>query len=298
METTKLGMSNNVKGALIMSASMLAFVLNDGLMKILFQDWSIYQAVFLRGVLTIVIIAFLAWYRGLIFKKISIRDWKFIWLRATAEVGAAIFFLSALAHMPLANVTAILQALPLAITMGAAIFLGESVGWRRWLAISVGFCGVVIIVRPGLDGFSMYSLSALAAVACVTFRDLATRQLSLEVPSILVALITAIAITILGALMLPTVTWAIIENTHWSILTISAIAIVFGYLFSVMAMRHGETSFIAPFRYTAMIWAIMLGILFFNDWPDGLTLIGTGVIVATGIYSFHRDRLKYNKQTK
>jgi drug/metabolite transporter (DMT)-like permease len=197
--------------------------------------------------------------------------------------------------MPLANVTAILQALPLAITMGAAIFLNEFVGWRRWLAISVGFCGVVIIVRPGLDSFSMYSLSALAAVACVTLRDLATRQLSPELPSILVALITATAITLLGAIMLPTVTWAAIDNEHLSILTISATAIVFGYLFSVMAMRGGETSFIAPFRYTAMIWAIILGILLFNDWPDQLTLIGTGVIVATGIYSFHRERLNSNK---
>jgi drug/metabolite transporter (DMT)-like permease len=166
---------------------------------------------------------------------------------------------------------------------------------RRWLAISVGFCGVVIIVRPGLDGFSTYSLSALTAVACVTLRDLATRQLSPKIPSILVALITAIVITLLGAVMLPTVTWAAIDNGHLSILTISAIAIVFGYLFSVMSMRDGETSFIAPFRYTAMIWAIMLGILLFNDWPDQLTLIGTGVIVATGIYSFHRERLSSNK---
>ena len=116
--------------------------------------------------------------------------------------------------------------------------------------------------------------------------------------SILVALITSIAITVLGAFMLPTVPWIAIDNTQWTILTISAIAIVFGYLFSVMAMRHGETSFIAPFRYTAMIWAIMLGVLFFNDWPDELTLIGTGVIVATGIYSFHREQLNHNRQTK
>ena len=247
METTKLGMSNNVKGALIMSASMLAFVLNDGLMKVLFKDWSIYQAVFLRGVLTIALMVSLALYRNHIFKKISVRNWKFIGLRTAGETGATIFFLSALAHMPLANVTAILQALPLTITIGAAVFLNETVGWQRWLATGVGFCGVVIIVRPGFDGFSMHALSALAAVACVTLRDLATRQLSPEVPSILVALITAIAITVLGAFMLPTVPWIVIDNTQWTILTISAIAIVFGYLFSVMAMRHGETSFIAPF---------------------------------------------------
>ena len=109
-----------------MSGSMLAFVLNDGLMKILFADWSIYQAIFLRGILTIPLMLFFAWKAKQLFVKLSPCDWKFIIIRTGSEVGAAIFFLSALAHMPLANVTAILQVLPLAVTMGAAIFLRES----------------------------------------------------------------------------------------------------------------------------------------------------------------------------
>lgn len=276
-----------------MSASMLAFVFNDGLMKILFfDDWSIYQAIFLRGILTIPIMLVLAWQRNELIIKISYLDWKLVGLRTGAEIGAAIFFLSALVNMPLANVTAILQVLPLAVTMGAAIFLKESVGWRRWLAIGIGFTGVIIIVRPGLDGFSMYSIYALAAVVCVTFRDLTTSRLSSNVPSLSVALITGIAITIFGAAMLPTTTWAPIDNSHWLILVISSIAIVFGYLFSVMAMRHGDASFIAPFRYTSILWAIIIGVLFFNDWPDQLTLLGTAIIMGTGFYSFHREQLK------
>ena len=122
-----------------MSGSMLAFVLNDGLMKILFADWSIYQAIFLRGILTIPLMLFFAWKAKQLVVKLSSSDWKLIVIRTASEVGAAIFFLSALAHMPLANVTAILQVLPLAVTKGAAIFLRESVNWRRWLAIFVGF---------------------------------------------------------------------------------------------------------------------------------------------------------------
>ena len=275
-----------------MSINMLAFVVNDAFMKFLFIDISIYQAIFLRGVITIPMLALMAVYRNQITFSVNRSDWKYIWLRVAGEVGAAVFFLSALAQIPLANVTAILQAVPLTVTMAAALFLRETVGWRRWLAIIIGFLGVTIIVRPGVDGFSVYSLYAIAAVFCVTIRDIATRKLSKDVPTSLVAMITGVAITLYGAIMLPSVAWIPLTATHWVLLTLAAIAIVFGYVFSVLAMRTGETSFIAPFRYTAMIWAIGLGIILFNDWPDNLTLLGTTIVIATGIYSFHREKVR------
>ena len=285
-------LSENIKGAIFMSINMLAFVVNDAFMKFLFIDISIYQAIFLRGVITIPMLALMAVYRNQITFSVNRSDWKYIWLRVAGEVGAAVFFLSALAQIPLANVTAILQAVPLTVTMAAALFLRETVGWRRWLAIIIGFLGVTIIVRPGVDGFSVYSLYAIAAVFCVTIRDIATRKLSKDVPTSLVALITGVAITLYGAIMLPSVAWIPLTATHWFLLTLAAIAIVFGYVFSVLAMRTGETSFIAPFRYTAMIWAIGLGIILFNDWPDNLTLLGTTIVIATGIYSFHREKVR------
>ena len=281
-----------------MSINMLAFVVNDAFMKFLFIDISIYQAIFLRGVITIPMLALMAVYRNQITFSVNRSDWKYIWLRVAGEVGAAVFFLSALAQIPLANVTAILQAVPLTVTMAAALFLRETVGWRRWLAIIIGFLGVTIIVRPGVDGFSVYSLYAIAAVFCVTLRDIATRKLSKDVPTSLVAMITGVAITLYGAIMLPSVVWIPLTATHWFLLILAAIAIVFGYLFSVLAMRTGETSFIAPFRYTAMVWAIGLGIILFNDWPDNLTLLGTTIVIATGIYSFHREKLRQGKDQK
>ena len=274
-----------------MSASMLAFVLNDGQMKYLFADISIYQAIFLRGVLTIPLIAALAWHQRQLFIRLSRSDWKFVALRALGEIMATVGFLTALAHMPLANVTAILQALPLTVTMAAALFLAEPVGWRRWTAIGVGFVGVMIIVRPGLEGFSIYSLSALFAIACITLRDIATRRLSSEAPSLFVALITAIAITGLGAVMVPSISWVQPTGSMWLVITGASVAIIFGYLFSIMTMRVGEIGFVAPFRYTAMVWAILMGILIFGEWPDAYTITGTAVIVITGLYSFHRERL-------
>ena len=291
-------LSENIKGAIFMSINMLAFVVNDAFMKFLFIDISIYQAIFLRGVITIPMLALMAVYRNQITFSVNRSDWKYIWLRVAGEVGAAVFFLSALAQIPLANVTAILQAVPLTVTMAAALFLRETVGWRRWLAIIIGFLGVTIIVRPGVDGFSVYSLYAIAAVFCVTLRDIATRKLSKDVPTSLVAMITGVAITLYGAIMLPSVVWIPLTATHWFLLILAAIAIVFGYLFSVLAMRTGETSFIAPFRYTAMVWAIGLGIILFNDWPDNLTLLGTTIVIATGIYSFHREKVRQGKDQK
>ena len=273
-----------------MALSMLAFVLNDGLMKAVFDSMSIYQAIFLRGLITVPLIALLAWHKGALIVRIAPRNRLLVTLRVAAEVGATVGFLTALKHMPLANVTAILQALPLTVTMAAALFLGEKVGWRRWLAIAIGLAGVMIIIRPGMEGFSVYSIWALVAVGCVTIREIATRKLSADLPSLPVALATAIAIGGLGAVMLPAVEWAPVSASALSLICGASLAIIGGYLFSVMTIRIGDIGFVAPFRYTAMVWALVLGLLMFNEIPDMPTITGTLIIILTGLYSLHRER--------
>ena len=283
-------LSANHRGALLMAVSMLCFVLNDGVMKALFADMTIYQAIFLRGLITAPLLAAMAWRQGVLAPRLSARDWWLVMIRGIAEVGATVGFLTALAHMPLANVTAILQALPLTVTMAAALFLGEAVGWRRWLAICVGLVGVMIIIRPGMTGFSSYSVWALAAVGCITLREIVTRRLSANVPSLPVALVTATAIGLLGAAMMPFVSWQPVAGHSWAFVGAASIAIVGGYLFSVMAIRSGDIGFVAPFRYTAMVWAIGLGLLMFGELPDQATMIGTTIIIVTGLYSLHREQ--------
>ena len=285
-----LPLSANHRGALLMSLCMFAFVLNDGLMKWLFAEMSIYQAIFLRGVVTVPLMAAMAWRQGSLILRLASHDRRLVAIRVTAEVGATVGFLTALAHMPLANVTAILQALPLTVTMAAALFLGEAVGWRRWLAIGVGLAGVMIIIRPGMEGFSVWSLWALGAVVCVTVREITTRRLSADVPSMPVALATAVAIGGLGAVMLPGVEWRPVDAGSWAVLLATSVAIIGGYLFSVMTIRTGDIGFVAPFRYTAMVWAIGLGLLMFAELPDMPTLAGTAIIIVTGLYSLHRER--------
>ena len=273
-----------------MALSMLAFVLNDGLMKAVFDSMSIYQAIFLRGLITVPLIALLAWHKGELIVRIAPRNRLLLTLRVAAEVGATVGFLTALKHMPLANVTAILQVLPLTVTMAAALFLGEKVGWRRWLAIAIGLAGVMIIIRPGMEGFSVYSIWALVAVGCVTIREIATRKLSADLPSLPVALATAIAIGGLGAVMLPAVEWAPVSASAWSLIGGASLAIIGGYLFSVMTIRIGDIGFVAPFRYTAMVWALLLGLLMFGEIPDMPMITSTVIIILTGLYSLHRER--------
>ena len=292
-----LAMSHNARGSTIMIFSMLAFVLNDGFMKIILVELSIYQAIFLRGTITIPIMLIMALRTGEFVFKASQGDKKIICTRVAAEVLATFCFLTALRHMPLGNITAIIQAVPLFVTIAAVLFLNETLGWRRWLAVTGGFCGVLVILRPGLEGFSIYSFWALGAVVCVTVREIATRQLSEDIPSLPVALMTATAICGFGAINLIGKNWVPLEATHLAYLTAAGIAIVGGYLFSVMAIRIGDVSFVSPFRYTGMIWAVALGFLLFGDLPDLPTIIGTIIIITAGLYSLRRERIVLKAKT-
>ncbi len=171
--------SDNMRGAGFMVAAMAGFVVNDALMKIALVDVPLFQAIFLRGVVATALIGLLAWRRGAL-RRPAPADMRVLGVRSFAEIGSTICYLTALMHMPIANATAILQAMPLAVTLAAAVFLREPVGWRRWSAILVGFAGVLLIVRPGTEGFDVNALWALAGVCFMTLRDLSTRRLSLS----------------------------------------------------------------------------------------------------------------------
>ncbi|WP_425403811.1 DMT family transporter [Hwanghaeella sp.] len=283
----------NFRGALFMAISMAGFVCNDATMKWISGELNLFQIVFLRGLCTIVMIGALAYWRGDLFYRPDRRDARILTLRLFGEVGGTFCFLTALFNMPLANASAILQSLPLVVTLGAALFLGEKVGWRRYTAIFIGFLGVLIIVRPGMEGFNAFALWAVAAVFFVTIRDLSTRSLSRGVPSMFVTLTTAVGVTVTSGLCLPFAEWKPVEAGHFLFLGGAAVLVFIGYLFGIMAMRHGEIGFISPFRYTIMVWAILLGLIVFGEVPDLWTLIGTGIVVGMGIYTFYRERVRH-----
>jgi len=218
------------------------------------------------------------------------RDRSVIALRSLAEVGGTVFFLVALTHMPLANLSAIMQVLPLAVALAAAVFLGAPIGWRRLAAILVGFVGVMIIIRPGADSFTVWSMLGLASVVCVVVRDLTTRQLSPSVPSTSVSVWAAVTVTAMGLIGAGIQGWHAM-SAHEGLLVLGAASfLIVGYLFSVMVMRVGDIGLIAPFRYTALLWAILLGWLAFVTLPDNWTLIGAGIVVASGLFTLWRER--------
>ena len=275
-----------------MSASMAGFVINDTLMKSLSGEVPQFQAIFIRGLFASSVILFLAWRSGAIRFRPGPRDRKLLSWRVFSEALTTCFFLTALFNMPLANAVAIIQAASLGVPLCAALLLGDQVGWRRYLAISIGFLGVLLIVRPGGDGFNIYSVFALAAVVSIVLRDLVTRQISRAVPGLGVTVLTSLVITALGAAGTAIGGHVPISVPIVATLAASSCFLLVGYYAGVEAMRVGEVGAVSPFRYTNLIWALILGLLVFGDFPDTLTIVGAVIIVVSGLYTLRRERLR------
>lgn len=285
-------LSPNMRGSLYMVVAMAAFTFNDAFVKLLSDDLAVVFIIFLRGIITTVVIGLIVYVNTKITSLEGLKH-PLNWVRALMDVGATFTFLIALKHMPFANAAAILSALPLAVTIGSALFLKEPVGWRRWLAIVIGFFGVLLIVRPGLEGFNSYSIYVMISVVFAAGRDLATRRAPSNIPSMVLTLLTSIAITVAGAIaVFLTDTFTPVDMSQGTGIVAAASFLICAYYFIIAAMRVGEISFVAPFRYTNLIWAILIGLFVFNDTPDLLTMIGTAVIVATGIYTLYREQLR------
>lgn len=282
-------LSDNTRGALLMMGSMAAFSFGDACIKAMGGQIPLSQLLVLRGILASTFLFVLAWRMDALRFRLPRRDWALVVLRSVAEVGAAYFFITALFNMPFANVSALLQLLPLTVTLGSALVFREAVGWRRWTAIAVGFSGMLLIVKPGTEGFNAYTLIALASVACITVRDLATRRMSSAVPSLMVTLCGAVMVLLFAGVLSFGQDWVALTPRLAALIGAAAVFVIGGYLFSVLVMRVGDVAVVAPFRYTALVWALLLGFLFFGEWPGPLTMVGAAIVVATGLYTLWRE---------
>ena len=280
-----------------MAVSMAGFTVNDVIAKVASESMNMGQVMLVRGLFASALVGLLAWHQGALALPRTMLH-PAVMLRVGAEALATATFLVALAKMPIANVSAVLQALPLAVTMGAALFFGEGVGWRRWLAIATGFLGVMIIVRPGFEGFNAYSLLVLLCVGICAVRDLATKTIPTEIPTLLVSTATAVTVTACGALLIqPMGGWTPISWAMTGLIAVGAALLLVGYQFIIKAMRVGEISFIAPFRYTSLLWSILMGYLVFADVPDLAMIVGSAIIVASGLYTLYRERVRGVRKT-
>lgn len=274
-----------------MSLSMMFFVTGDTLVKYLSADLNLGQVIAARGFFALIIISSLMQHKK-VWKQLSVIKNKWVISRHVSELGATLFFFTGLLHTPLGNTSAIMQALPLTVTMGAALFLSEKVGWRRWTAIFIGFIGVIIVIRPGVEGFNFYSLFILVAVFFITMRDLFTRKMGMSIPLLPINFIITFMIMLLGLVMMfMTGGWQPMNLGQLAIILFSSGLIILANQSIMMAMREGDIAFISPFRYSNLIAALMLGYLFFGEIPDKWMILGSLIVVLTGIYTFHRERI-------
>lgn len=283
-------LSDNGRGMLLMIGNTAAFTFSDACVKAIGSDLPLSQILVLRGIVASLFIAFLALRLGALRHRPSGADALLMLLRGVAECGSAYFFLTALRNMPLANATALLQMVPLTVTLGSAVFFREPVGWRRWLAIGGGFCGMLLIVRPGTEGFNASSVYALLAVGAVTLRDLATRRVSSSLPSMQVTLSSSVLVMLFAAGWSLGEDWQPLDARLSLLMLATSLLIIAGYTFSVMVMRVGEVGFIAPFRYTGLLWALLLGLVVWGELPQPTTLLGAAVIVGMGSFTLWRER--------
>lgn len=286
----------NARGILSMNFGMFGFIGSDTLVKYLTQTLPLGETIFLRGLFACTIVAAVLIWTG------SWRAWRQVLtvrmgFRVIGEMGSTVLYLAALVHMPIANATAVFQVNPLIMTVGAALFLGEKVGPRRWTAVALGFVGVMIIVRPGLAGFDAWSLAVIAAVLFVALRDLVTARLPSGLPNSLVLFATALSATVLGPMLIPfehlvgaRTEWVMPDAHLVGLAALNAVSLLGGYLGLLLATRLAETSAIAPFRYMLLVWAFLFGVVVFGQFPDVPTLVGTAIVVSTGLYAFHRER--------
>lgn len=282
---------DNYRGAALMAFAMLGFAIEDMLIKLMAAALPVGQIIGMLGLSSTVLIAGILKLQGQpLFTRAMLSPQ--IALRAIGELVGTLGFVTAIALTPLSSASAILQATPLFVTLGAALFLNESVGWRRWSAILVGFCGVLLIIRPGLEGFDWRSLFAVQGVIGLGIRDLATRRIPKETTSMQLSFLAFLVLIPAATLLMwingtPLVA---LSAPNWIYLTFALLIGIIAYYGIVAAMRVGEVSFVTPFRYSRIIFALVVGFFVFGERPDIPTLLGAGIIVSSGLYTLWRER--------
>lgn len=275
-----------------MAVSMASFSVNDVTAKFLTHELHFSQVMMYRGLFACLLIGALAIQQGVL-RPLRTALVPPVALRIAGEIGGSALFLVAVSSLPLANVTAIVQSLPLVMTCGAVLILGEPVGWRRWLAIGAGFIGVLIIVRPGAAGFSQFTLVALLSVGFYAMRDLVTKRIPAEIPTLFVTFLTTIAVALAGAgLTAVHGDWTLPSPRLLGLLLLTAVMTLIGFQYLILALRVGDVAAVAPLRYSQMLYAMLFGYLVFGDVPDAAMVTGAVVIVLSGLYTFHRERVR------
>ncbi|MEM9134629.1 MAG: DMT family transporter [Actinomycetota bacterium] len=281
-------LSPNALGALYMTLGTLAYVINDGFIRLAAEEGlDVYQALFLRGCAMIAVFATLLRVRGeRLDRRLLVRP---LVLRVAGEVVATATFFAALLQLDFANAQTILMLVPFAVTVVAGRSLGERVTPYRYLLVAIGFAGVVAVIRPTPSAFSPWSLLVVVSAVAYVGRELATRRVPSSTPPLAIALLTAIAITTMAGLLSIVGGWGAMSGAALAYLATACTLLIAGYLFTIETVRVGDLSVSAPFRYVAVVGSVAVGALFFAERPDWWTAVGCAVIVLAGVASAREE---------
>jgi drug/metabolite transporter (DMT)-like permease len=286
--------ADNRRGILAMSLAMALFIANDGLVKQVSASLPGPQLIFIRGVMATVLIAIMAQYMG------HLQNWRLmlnrrLWLRGAVDAASSLTYLTALFHLPLGNATAINLASPLFITVFAIYFFKERVSFQRGAFIVLGFGGVLMVVQPTSEGFNVYGIICVIATLLHATRDTLTRAIGLHIPVLLITLSTAISVAMGAGAVSLTQTWVPVSGSNFLMLLLASAFLSSAYYLLILAMRAGEMSLVAPFRYSGLIFALLIGYFAWGEIPNGLAWSGIVLLVVSGLMILREEHLKTPK---
>jgi len=284
------GMSDNVHSAVLTILSSLTFTINDALMKFILVEYDLFLSLLIRGFFALPLLALLCIYERMVFVRLGWRDGMLVVARAACEVGLTYCLLTALMQMPLATLTALLQSSPLFLSLIAFMFFKETFKWRRWVGLGVGYIGVLIIIRPTESMTLSAAFFGLASVGFIVARDSLSRLFSEQVPTLFPALVNVMAVMIFGGLLVQdwSIEW---PSTQMNMAFAgAATTIIIANMLVVAMMRKGDIGFVSQFRYSAIIFSVIIGYMLFGEWPDIITFFGAALVIGAGLYSFSRER--------
>ena len=273
-----------------MTTAMAFFAVGDTFVKISTNSLSSAQVILFMAIPATLIFVGLTWRAGQSVFSPGFRH-PAILARTTIEAFTAICMVNAMALAPMSLVISITQAVPLLVTIGAALLLKEHVGPRRWFAVIAGLCGVLLMLRPGADGISFGAILAVGSAIGLAARDVATRLAPPTVSTVQMAT-WGMASMIPAALVLFPITHPHSPVTQGPMIAvlIAALATSIGYYAITAAMRIGEVSLVTPFRYSRLVFSLAIAVVFLHERPDMLTLLGAAIVISSGLFVLWRER--------
>lgn len=283
------------RGILLILLSGVVFTANDTMMKWLRADFPVGEIICVRGFFAVIVLAIMVRFMGG-WHTLRVRDWPTQWLRAGLVIATTMCFLAAIRYMPLADAIGIAFAGPLFTVALAGPLLGERIGWRRWTAVSIGFVGVLLMVRPSGDGFQLAAILPLVTALCGSLRDIVTRRMSLTDHSnatLMFSLVVTVAVGALSlplAIFFPSQAWVPLNSTHVLMLIGSGFLVGIGQYCVIESLRVAEVGLVAPFKYASYVWALLFGFFIWGHLPTSSSIVGVLAVIGSGLFIFWREQ--------